>query len=146
MNELSNITPAGGMHDDSVAIAFKKAVATPGKNRKTDLRVKKVELVVRCQELARFLRGFNELNWANWIEDNIVELRHDSRVGIAHLLEGYSGMGSISDIYLCPEAGHRLSVRDEAAINEQLLLMLAKVNHLALEISNKELPASKSDR
>ncbi|NNF17576.1 MAG: hypothetical protein HKN70_12590 [Gammaproteobacteria bacterium] len=143
MSELSNTASTGALHDDSVAIAFQKAVATPGKNRKTDLRVKKVELVVRCQELARFLRGFNELNWAGWIEDNIVELRHDSRVGIAHLLEGYNGIGAISDLYLCPEAGHRLTVRDEAAINEQLLLMLAKVNQLALEINRRDVRGGK---
>ncbi|MEM7083561.1 MAG: hypothetical protein AAF465_12585 [Pseudomonadota bacterium] len=100
-----------------------------------DLRVRKVELVVRCQELARFLRGFDETHWAVWLDECVTAIRKDSRIGAEELLEGYSGIGSISDVYLCPEAGHRLDARDEVAINEQYLLMLSKVNNLAREIA-----------
>lgn len=137
MNELTTGVIRGILHNDSAALAYKKAAAAPGKSTRIDLRVKKVELVVRCQELARFLRGFNELNWAGWIEEVIVDMRQNSRTGVEHLLAGYSGIGSLSDVYLCPEAGHRLSARDEAAINEQFLLMLAKVNNLAREINSQ---------
>lgn len=99
-----------------------------------DLRVKKVELVVRCQELARFLRGFDEDNWAGWLEECVTSIRKDSTEGTEMLIDGYSGLGSISDVYLCPEAGHKLDARDEVAINEQFLLMLSKVHNLARDI------------
>ena len=49
-------------------------------------------------------------------------------------LAGSVGIGGIGDMYLCPEAGHRLAANDETGINHQFLLMLAKVNHLAREV------------
>ena len=116
-------------------ISFENSgLAITGPRNKTELRVRKVELVVRCQELARFLRGFEELTWAVWIEECITLIRKDSAAGAEKLLAGYCGIGSVSDVYLCPEAGHRLNVSDEIAINEQFLLMLSKVNNLAREI------------
>lgn len=122
----------GFIYDRSAALVADSGIALP--NGKPDLRVKRVELVVRCQELARFLHGFDERSWAGWVEDCVNDIREDSVSGAERLLAGYNGIGSLSDVYLCPEAGHKLRAEDEVAINEQFLLMLSKVNNLAHEI------------
>lgn len=133
MNEL-NGGAVRRFIDDSAASAIFEEAPIPKTTAHNDLRVKKVELVVRCQELARFLRGFDEGNWAGWLEECVTAIRQDSTHGAEQLLESYNGLGSISDVYLCPEAGHKLDARDEVAINEQFLLMLSKVNNLARDI------------
>lgn len=94
------------------------------------LRAKRVELVVRCRELARYLRGFEEHTWADWIDRRVEEIRADDPDSTRHLREGYEGLANISDLFLCCEAGHRVAPADENSINEQLLLMISKVRTL----------------
>ena len=130
-----NNVPDSERHKRDMSRAGLSATATQKTELpKGDLRVKRVELVVRCQELARFLRGFNEQTWAEWLEDRVRAIRHESQVGVEELLHGFCGIGALCDVYLCPEAGHSLNTQDENAINEQFLLMLAKVNNVAGEI------------
>ena len=133
MSELNGGNVRRFIDDSAASVIFEDAPA-PKAASKDDLRVKKVELVVRCQELARFLRGFDEVTWAGWLEECVTAIREDSSRGAEQLIESYTGLGSISDVYLCPEAGHKLDARDEVAINEQFLLMLSKVNNLARDI------------
>lgn len=133
MNEFSGDEARRLLKASPASVIFEEAPLPPG--AATDLRVKKVELVVRCQELSRFLRGLEETHWAAWLEECVTSIRQNSTRGVEKLLGGYSGMGCISDVYLCPEAGHRLNARDEDAINEQYLLMLSKVNNLARDIN-----------
>lgn len=118
---------AGRALDEALADG-QSALQVTTRNR---LRIKRVGLVVRCQELARFLRGFGEDPWADWVESRIAEIRNGDPKAVARLLSGYSGFACITDVFLCPEAGHRLTPGDEARVNEQLLEMLAKVNELA---------------
>ena len=133
MSDL-NIGAVRRFIDDSAASVIFEEAPMPASTLNNDLRVKKVELVVRCQELSRFLRGFDEVNWAVWLEECVSSIRQDSTLGTEMLLDGYIGIGSIGDVFLCPEAGHKLDARDEDAINEQYLLMLSKLNNLARDI------------
>ncbi len=133
MSELNGGDVRRFIDDTASSVIFEES-PIPKATGHNDLRVKKVELVVRCQELARFLRGFDEVNWAGWLEECVTAIRKDSMQGAEQLLDSYNGLGPISDVYLCPEAGHKLDARDEVAINEQFLLMLSKVNNLAREI------------
>ena len=133
MSELNSGAVRRFIDDTAASVIFEEA-PIPKSTAPNDLRVKKVELVVRCQELSRFLRGFDETHWAGWLEECVGAIRQDSTLGAEQLLDGYNGLGSISDVFLCPEAGHRLDARDEVAINEQFLLMLSKVNNLARDI------------
>ncbi len=133
MSELNGGAVRRFIDDTNASVLFEDAPVNPS-GAHNDLRVKKVELVVRCQELARFLRGFDEVNWAGWLEECVTAIRQDSTLGAEQLIDSYNGLGSISDVYLCPEAGHKLDARDEDAINEQYLLMLSKVNNLARDI------------
>jgi len=107
----------------------------PGATTSTGrLKSQRVELIVRCTELARFLRGVNESNWANWFDARLTEIRLGQPEGIDNLLSGFIGLGNIGDVFLCPEAGHSITPRDESAMNEQFLLMLSKVSAVALDV------------
>lgn len=107
------------------------ATATAATGR---LKSQRVELITRCTELARFLRGVNEFNWANWFDARVTEIRLGQTEGIDNLLGGFVGLGNIGDVFLCPEAGHSITPRDEMAMNEQFLLMLSKVSAVALDV------------
>lgn len=122
------------------SIALPDGVTLNLRRAKNELRARRVELVVRCQELARFLRGLDEVEWARWLDERVTDISAAKPNSVQRLLEGSVGMGGIGDMYLCPEAGHRLSARDETGINHQFLLMLAKVNHLAREVLSLSRP------
>lgn len=94
------------------------------------------ELLMRGRELIRHLRRYGEFNWAEWLEDSLEALRHDSRAGVATLLEGFEGMGSVTDLYLCPEAGHRVPEGKESDVNEQLLIMVSRVYQAARDLGD----------
>ena len=119
---------------EEISIALPDGVTLNLRRARNELRARRVELVVRCQELARFLRGLDEVEWAGWLEARVTDISAARANGVQSLLDGSAGMGGIGDMYLCPEAGHRLAPGDEHGINDQFLLMLAKVNHLAREV------------
>lgn len=98
------------------------------------LKSRRTELVSRCAELGRFLHSVNEIHWARWLEARIAEIRIGQREGIENLLNGFVGLGNIGDVFLCPEAGHDINASEEAALNEQFLLMLSKVGSVARDI------------
>lgn len=101
---------------------------------RTEFKVQRVELVVRCQELARFLRGVDEHTWADWVEARINEISLGRIEGVSNLLEGFYGLANIGDVFLCPEAGHRVAAGDENGVNEQFLMMLSKVYAIARNV------------
>lgn len=94
------------------------------------------ELLMRGRELIRYLRRYGELNWAEWLEDALEIVRRDARAGVMVVLEGFEGMGALSDVYLCPEAGHRLAADDENAANEELLVRVSRVYQLTRELGD----------
>ena len=94
------------------------------------------ELLMRGRELIRHLRRYGEVNWAEWLEDRLEALRSDSRAGVAELLEGFEGMGSLIDLYLCPEAGHRVPEGMESDVNEELLVMASRVFQAARDLGD----------
>lgn len=94
------------------------------------------ELLMRGRELIRHLRRHREINWSEWLEDNLEALRSDSSAGVAELLEGFEGMGSLTDLYLCPEAGHVIADGRESEVNEELLIMVSRVYQAARELGD----------
>ncbi|MBT8131056.1 MAG: hypothetical protein KJO35_02210 [Gammaproteobacteria bacterium] len=94
------------------------------------------ELLMRGRELIRFLRRHGEANWADWLEDSLEQTRDDSRTGVGTLLGGFEGMGGMTDLYLCPEAGHSLDPNDESKVNEQLLLLVSRVYQAARDLGD----------
>ncbi|MEM6639550.1 MAG: hypothetical protein AAF610_06575 [Pseudomonadota bacterium] len=100
------------------------------------LRSRRTELISRCADLGRFLYSVNEVNWARWVEARIAEIRIGQREGVENLLAGFVGLGNIGEVFLCPEAGHDLGPGEEAALNEQFLLMLSKVAAVARDLED----------
>lgn len=94
------------------------------------------ELLMRGRELIRHLHRHGESTWAEWLEDSLEALRSDSHAGIAQLLEGFEGMGSLTDLYLCPEAGHRIPEGRESAVNEKLLITASRVYQAARDLGD----------
>ncbi|MBT8144472.1 MAG: hypothetical protein KJO55_07210 [Gammaproteobacteria bacterium] len=94
------------------------------------------ELLMRGRELVRFLRSHGELHWSEWLQDSLEIVRRDPRHGVVIMLDGFEGIGAITDIYLCPEAGHRLAGHEENAINEELLLQVSRVYTLVRELGD----------
>ena len=85
------------------------------------------ELVARCVELAGYLRSFEEREWARWVEQQARRIQSRRPDAVVDLLKAFTGIGSIADVYLCPEAGHSLTADDENAVNERFLMLLARV-------------------
>lgn len=105
-----------------------------GQDKISELKTRRVQLVVRCQDLARFLRDHEEVVWARWIDARVTEISLGQPEGVCNLLAGFTGIGNIGDVFLCEEAGHCVSPGDETAINEQFLLLLSAVNTHAHDV------------
>ncbi len=90
-------------------------------------RARRGELVARCVELAGFLRSFDEREWAAWLTQQARRIQARRPDAVVDLLKAFTGIDSIADVYLCPEAGHSLSAADENAVNERFLILLARV-------------------
>ncbi len=91
---------------------------------------------MRGRELIRYLRRYGEFTWAEWLEDGLEALRRDSRTGVTALLEGFEGIGGMTDVYLCPEAGHRVSASEEATVNTKMLIMASRVYQAARDLGD----------
>lgn len=94
------------------------------------------ELLNRGRELLHYLRRYGESVWAEWLEEGLDAVGRDARVGVVTLLEGFCGIGGLTDIYLCPEAGHKLEPREELAVNEELLMRVSRVFELTRHLGD----------
>ena len=86
---------------------------------------------MRGQELVRFLRFHRETQWSAWLEARLADIRAGKPVAVRNLLEGFTGIANIGDLFICREAGHRLTPAGEASVNEQFLVMVSKLYQLA---------------
>lgn len=94
------------------------------------------ELLTSGRDLIRYLRRYGETVWAEWLEEGLETLHRDARVGVVTLLEGFAGIGGLTDVYLCPEAGHRLEACDELVANEELLQRVSRVFELTRHLGD----------
>ncbi len=105
-----------------------------------ELQAQRVLLVMHCKALASFLRGVNELIWSQWIDARVHEICLAQSQGLCNLLEGFTGLGNIGDMYLCPEAGHSVNEGEEASINDHFLQLLSRVNAQAIKVERMTTP------
>lgn len=89
------------------------------------------ELLMRGEELVRFLKFHHEQQWSAWLEARLEDIRDDKPGSVRALLDGFTGMANIGDLFLCREAGHRVRRSSECGVNEQYLVMLSKLYQLA---------------
>ena len=89
------------------------------------------ELIALVGELATELEGYGERHWAAWLRKDIASIRAGEEAGLDHLLAAYGGMGSISDLRLCPANGHPIADEHVGAVNASLCRRGMRVYELA---------------
>lgn len=74
----------------------------------------------KLREVADLLKTHNERQWAFRLEGDLERLLEGDLSTLEHLLSAYGGMGSLSDLYLCPENGHKSSSTEQQQVNLKL--------------------------
>ena len=80
------------------------------------------------------LQKYEVSGWA----DRLIEINH--RIiqrwpeGPILLLDQYGGMGSLTDVYICPENNHKIRNEDERDVNQMLQKLTSKMYALAKEL------------
>ena len=77
-------------------------------------------------DITAMLESHGEKHWARWIGDDASRLRSGDLTAIAHFLGAFGGTGSLNDLTICPENGHRVTEAETAAANERLLQALSE--------------------
>lgn len=78
------------------------------------------KLASRLESISAKLTSFGERRWSAWLADDARRLRAGDPAALEHFLSAFGGMGSINDLYICPQNGHRIDAPDVPAANEQL--------------------------
>jgi hypothetical protein len=91
-----------------------------GKDPVMSIGPKTRRLIDGLESLASLLRGHGEPGWADWLEKDAERIRSGDLYGVKHLLSAFGGMGSLGDLWLCPESGHKIAQARVAAANEEL--------------------------
>lgn len=92
------------------------------------------DLLATLDELIALLCDHEERHWSAWLSGDAERLRQGDAAALEHLLSAWGGMGSLSDLYLCPENGHRIEVRYVEAVNQELRRLTARTWDLAREL------------
>lgn len=92
------------------------------------------QLVATLQEAVTLLRGCGESHWSTWLEENAGLIRDGNLRAVERLLGAYGGMGSLNDLYLCPENGHHIQPTQIAALNGHLRDLTSRAWDLAQKL------------
>ncbi|WP_207885847.1 hypothetical protein [Pseudomonas sp. 30_B] len=95
---------------------------------------KTTELLNILDELVALLHAAGEMHWAHWLERDACRLRERDFYGVEHFLNAFGGMGSINDLIIHPENGHRISADEIRNVNERLDTLLNRGATLGKEI------------
>jgi hypothetical protein len=85
-------------------------------------------------DLEQLLLQHGENFWGEWINSVTTRIRNGDGYGPEELLGFYGGMGSLNDLIICPENGHRIEKEDEAKVNAQLKDLLEQASSIAREL------------
>ena len=77
-------------------------------------------LIDGLESLASLLKEHGEPGWADWLKKDAERIRGGDFSGIEHFLSAFGGMGSLNDLWLCPESGHNIPQTRVGATNEEL--------------------------
>jgi hypothetical protein len=102
------------------------------------------QLAERTEETAALLARYGVQAWADWLAEDAVRIRQCDFSGVEHLLSAYGGMGSLNDVWICPENGHSIASADVLAVNEALGRLRSQLYSLASTLRREELRADGS--
>lgn len=103
-------------------------------------------LLETIEAATSLLRRYSVEFWAKWLDDDATRIRDRDVRGLEHLLSAYGGMGSLNDVYICPENGHPIAAEEVGAVNKQLQHLLGRIFKLAERLRREELKATRRDR
>jgi hypothetical protein len=85
-------------------------------------------------DLEGLLLQYGESFWAECINGATTRIRNSEEYGLDELLGFFGGMGSINDLIICPENGHRITHEDEPTVNMQLASLVEQASTLVHEV------------
>jgi hypothetical protein len=77
------------------------------------------QLLATLEKTVTLLKVVGEKGWAFRLEGDLEALRDGDLSAVDHLLAAFGGMGSLNDLYLCSENGHKVAVSEVVAVNEK---------------------------
>jgi hypothetical protein len=86
----------------------------------------------------QLLRKYGEATWANWLAVGNTRIRNRDFGGVEHILSGFGGMGSFTDVYICPTNHHLIEERDVNRVNDRLRALSSAIYILAKEHKREE--------
>ncbi|WP_421121571.1 DUF6966 domain-containing protein [Aquihabitans daechungensis] len=86
----------------------------------TDLDEHYERLLALLVELDSLLTACGDVPWAEWAHRNTELIQQGQRRGVASVRTAFGGMGSLSDLVICPENGHQVSGDRIALANSEL--------------------------
>ena len=103
------------------------------------------ELATLVQEGSDLLRRHGVTFWADWLCDDAARIRRLDFSGIEHLLSAYGAMGSLTDVFICPQNGHAIEDKDVELVNARLGSLLSRIYNGAKQLSREEFAATHRD-
>jgi hypothetical protein len=88
-------------------------------------------LAHRIEKVVSLLEEVGEAHWTSWLKQDAADLRAGDHRGVRHFLSAFGGMGSLNDLFICPENRHRVKVEDVDDVNRKLRAMLDDAWNLA---------------
>jgi len=86
------------------------------------------------EKIVELLRTHGEQHWSEWLARDLELIRMGDAYGIQNLLSAYGGMGSFTDLYLCPENGSQIAESEVRPVNKKLRRLASQAYDLARQI------------
>jgi hypothetical protein len=98
---------------------------------------KLLNLLVELEEL---FRASGVDHWADWLKKDIDLISRGDFAGVSHLLSAYGGMGSMTDVYITPEAGYSITDEEVSQLNYRLSNLMSEIFSFATKMQREYRP------
>jgi hypothetical protein len=95
-------------------------------------KTKKLLLVL--EEAIDLLKHHDVTHWEDWLEKDKQRIAKADFYGVEHLLSAFGGIGSLNDLYICKENGHRIEEDQVPSVNDKLIQLTSEIYSIAEEI------------
>ena len=93
-------------------------------------------LLSKISDLIAIFREYKVTQWEELLEDVTASIDSYPVEGIDLLLSTYGGMGSITDVYITPEAGFPIDEKEVSQVNKLISTLLSEVYELAMDLKH----------
>lgn len=94
-------------------------------------------LLEAMEDLRVLLERHGARRWAAWIRKDVAAIRRGEGRGVDHFLSAFGGMGSLNDLIICPENGHRIARDDVERVNRRLAEARSRAHALASALGRR---------